>query len=60
MLNAAAGLVIAGKARDLKEGAALAARAIDTRAARATLAELVHVSNRGSVASNVTAFAAAR
>ncbi len=60
VLNAAAALVIAGKARDLKEGAALAARAIDTRAARATLAELVRVSNRGSAANNVTALAAAR
>jgi hypothetical protein len=38
----------------------LAGRAIDTRAARATLAELVRVSNRGSPATNVTAFAAAR
>jgi anthranilate phosphoribosyltransferase len=60
ILNAAAALVIAGKARDLKEGAGLAARALDTRAARATLAELVRVSNRGSAAANVTALAAAR
>lgn len=60
VLNAAAALVIAGKARDLGEGAALAARAIDTRAARTTLAELIRVSNRGSIASNVTALAAAR
>jgi anthranilate phosphoribosyltransferase len=60
VLNAAAALVIAGKVRDLKDGAALAGRAIDTRAARATLAELVRVSNRGSAATNVTALAAAR
>jgi anthranilate phosphoribosyltransferase len=60
ILNAAAALVIAGKARDLKEGAGLAARALDTRAARATLAELVRVSNRGSAAANVTALAVAR
>jgi anthranilate phosphoribosyltransferase len=60
VLNAAAGLVIAGKARDLKEGATLAARALDTRAARATLAELVRVSNRGSAVANVTPLAAAR
>jgi anthranilate phosphoribosyltransferase len=60
VLNAAAALVIAGKARDLKEAAALAARALDTRAARATLAELVRVSNRGSAATNVTSLAAAR
>jgi anthranilate phosphoribosyltransferase len=60
VLNAAAALVIAGKARDLKKGAALAARALDTRAARATLAELVRVSNRGSAADNVTPLAAAR
>jgi anthranilate phosphoribosyltransferase len=60
VLNAAAALVIAGKARDLKKGAALAARALDTRAARATLAELVRISNRGSAADNVTPLAAAR
>jgi anthranilate phosphoribosyltransferase len=60
VLNAAAGLVIAGKAKDLREGAVLAARALDTRAARATLAELVRVSNRGAGASNVTPLAAAR
>ncbi|MEA2839733.1 MAG: anthranilate phosphoribosyltransferase [Methylobacteriaceae bacterium] len=60
VLNAAAALVLAGKARDLKEGATLAGRAIDTRAARATLAELVRVSNRGSAATNVTALAAVR
>jgi anthranilate phosphoribosyltransferase len=60
VLNAAAALVLADKARDLKEGAALAGRALDTRAARATLAELVRVSNRGSAVTNVTALAAAR
>jgi anthranilate phosphoribosyltransferase len=41
LLNAAAGLYVAGKARDLKEGLALAARTIDSRAARRKLEELV-------------------
>lgn len=46
LLNAAAALVIAGKAADLKDGVALAADAIDTGKARATLDRLVEVSNR--------------
>jgi anthranilate phosphoribosyltransferase len=41
LMNAAAALVAGGKARDLKEGVELAARAIDTGAARATLESLV-------------------
>lgn len=41
LLNAAAGLYVAGKARDLKEGLALAAQTIDSRAARKKLEELV-------------------
>jgi anthranilate phosphoribosyltransferase len=44
-LNAAAALVIAGKADDLKAGAALAAAAIDGGAARAALDKLVEISN---------------
>lgn len=46
ILNAAVALVIAGKAADLKHGAALAAAAIDGGAAAETLAKLVKVSNR--------------
>jgi anthranilate phosphoribosyltransferase len=46
LLNAAAALVIAEKAADLKEGAGLAAAAIDQGAAAETLAKLVKVSNR--------------
>ena len=40
-------LVIAGKARTLKDGAEIAQKAIDDGAAKATLAKLVDVSNRG-------------
>lgn len=46
LINAGAALVVAGKAADLREGAALAAQAIDSGAAEATLAKLVEVSNR--------------
>lgn len=45
LLNAAAGLVVADKANDLKEGLALAAAAVDSGAARSVLADLVRVSN---------------
>ena len=44
LLNAAAGLVIAERAGTLREGAAIAARAVDSGAARATLARLAAVS----------------
>jgi anthranilate phosphoribosyltransferase len=44
-LNAAGALVVAAKARNLKEGIEMAARALDSGAARATLAKLVAVSN---------------
>ena len=47
ILNAAAALVVAGKADGLKEGAHLAAEAIDSGRARTTLTKLVEVSNRG-------------
>ena len=47
VFNAAAALVVAGKALSLKEGAAIAARAIDDGKAKATLAKLVQVSGRG-------------
>lgn len=49
LLNAAAALLVAGKGSDLREGIALAARVIDSGAAKATLARLVAVSN-GQVA----------
>ncbi|WP_425993682.1 anthranilate phosphoribosyltransferase [Afipia sp. DC4300-2b1] len=45
LLNAAAALVVAGKARDLKEGVALGAKALDTGAAADRLKRLVAVSN---------------
>ena len=45
VLNAAAALVVAGKAETMQDGAALAARAIDSGAAKATLAKLVTHSN---------------
>ncbi len=48
VLNAAGALIVAGKAEDLKEGAQLAADAIDSGAARAALDKLVAVSNAGS------------
>jgi anthranilate phosphoribosyltransferase len=47
VLNAAAALVVAGKAKGLKEAAAIAAEALDSGRARGTLAKLVDVSNRG-------------
>jgi anthranilate phosphoribosyltransferase len=46
VFNSAAALVVAGKATDLMQGAALAAGAIDSGRARATLDKLVEVSNR--------------
>ena len=45
ILNAAAALVVADKAQTLQDGAAQASRAIDSGAARATLARLIEVSN---------------
>jgi anthranilate phosphoribosyltransferase len=45
VLNASASLVVAGRAKDLKEGAALAAKSIDSGAAKARLDRLVAVSN---------------
>lgn len=44
-LNAAAALVVAGAAADLREGANLAARALDSGAAQAKLEALIRVSN---------------
>lgn len=45
LFNAAAALLIAGKAEDLKAGVALAAESIDGGAAKKTLADLVRVTN---------------
>jgi len=44
LLNAAAGLLVAGRAESLGEGVALAAASIDTGAARSALARLVEIS----------------
>jgi anthranilate phosphoribosyltransferase len=43
ILNSAAALMVAGKAKDLKEGAALAASSIDSGRAKATLEALVRI-----------------
>lgn len=45
VLNAAAALVVAGCAADLREGAALASQGIDNRNAAAVLAKLIQASN---------------
>ena len=45
-MNAAAALMAGGRARELKEGVALAARSIDEGAARAKLDVLVALSQR--------------
>jgi anthranilate phosphoribosyltransferase len=45
LLNAAAALIVAGKAATLEEGVAQAAKAIDSGAASAALAKLVAISN---------------
>ena len=45
LINAAAALVVAGKAKDLKEGVALGAKSLDTGAATDRLTRLVAVSN---------------
>jgi anthranilate phosphoribosyltransferase len=44
LANAAAALLVGGKARDLKDGVAVAARSIDSGAARAALDRLVRLS----------------
>ena len=48
VLNAGAGLLVAGRADDLREGIEIAAAAIDSGAAVATLARLVEVSQRAA------------
>jgi anthranilate phosphoribosyltransferase len=45
LLNSAAALIVADKAKTLRDGAVLAAEAIDSGAAKAVLAKLVAVSN---------------
>ena len=45
LLNAGAALAVAGKAKELKEGVALAAKAVDSGAAKDRLDKLVAVSN---------------
>jgi anthranilate phosphoribosyltransferase len=46
LMNAAAALMVGGKARDLKEAVALAARSVDSGAARAKLDALVTLSQK--------------
>ena len=46
LLNSAAALIVAGKAADLKAGVALAATAVDSGEAKATLAQLIAITNR--------------
>ena len=46
VLNAAATLVVGGKAESLAEGAELAFQAIYTRRAQQTLEKLIEISNR--------------
>ncbi len=45
LVNAAAALIVAGKAKDLKEGVALGARSLDTGAAADKLKRLAAMSN---------------
>jgi anthranilate phosphoribosyltransferase len=48
LLNAAAALLIAGKAADLASGVALASAAIDSGRAKACLADLISITNRSA------------
>ena len=45
ILNAAASLVVAGRAKDLKEGAVIAAKSLDSGEAKGRLDRLIKVSN---------------
>ena len=45
LLNAAAALIVAGRARDLKEGVAIGTKSLDSGAAAARLKHLIAVSN---------------
>ena len=51
LLNAGAALMVAGKARDIREGVTLAARSLDSGAAKVKLEALVAASNRSASAS---------
>ena len=51
LMNAAAALVVGARARDLKEGVELAARSIDSGAARGKLERLVGLTRELSSAS---------
>jgi anthranilate phosphoribosyltransferase len=48
VFNAAAALVVGGKAKGLKDASVMAQEALDSGRARATLAKLIDVSNRGA------------
>ena len=48
LFNAAASLIVAGKASDLRDGVAEAARSIDDGAARASLDKMVDITNSGA------------
>lgn len=50
LLNAGAALIIADKAKDLKQGAALAAESIDSGAAQAALEKLIEITNSAPAA----------
>ena len=45
LLNAAAALIVAGRAKSLKEGVAIGTKSLDTGAAAARLKHLIVVSN---------------
>jgi anthranilate phosphoribosyltransferase len=45
ILNAAAAIVVAGKAKDLKEGVAVATKSVDSAEAESRLDRLIAVSN---------------
>ena len=45
LLNAAAGLIVAGRAKDLKAGVALATKSVDSGEAEGRLDRLIAVSN---------------
>ena len=50
VLNAAAALIVAGKAADLAAGAAMAVQALDSGAAKGVLNKLIEITNRTSFA----------
>jgi anthranilate phosphoribosyltransferase len=50
LLNAAAALVVAGKAADLKQGVGMATEAVDSGQARNTLTRLIAITNTGAAA----------